>query len=164
MIYRARPLFLTVMTLLDAKDYHPEKDRKKKIRIISAIVLILVLALIGWLNRFWPEKRIADKFFAALQKRDFETAYGIYYADPGWRLHSQNHSQYPFSEFNQDWGPGGQWGLVKNYKIYGASNCPGGGTGVVIDLIVNDRAQHAQLYVDKSDKTISSPPCDLEFR
>jgi hypothetical protein len=29
---------------------------------------------------------------------------------------------------------------------------------------VNDRAKHAQLYVDKSDKTISTPPCDLEFR
>jgi hypothetical protein len=31
-------------------------------------------------------------------------------------------------------------------------------------VIVNDRAQHAQLYVDKTDKTISSPPSDLEFR
>ena len=83
---------------------------------------------------------------------------------PDWKQHPQNHAQYPFNEFKQDWGPGGQWGIVKTYKIYGASNCPGGGTGVVIDAIVNDRAQHAQVYVDKSDKTISSPPCDLEFR
>jgi hypothetical protein len=48
--------------------------------------------------------------------------------------------------------------------MFGESNCPGGGSGVVVDVIVNDRAQHAQLYVDKSDKTISTPPCDLEFR
>jgi hypothetical protein len=152
------------MTLLDAKEYQPEKERRKRIRIVSAIVLILVFLVAGWMNRFWPEKRVADRFFSALQKQDLETAYGIYYADPGWQQHPQNHSQYPFSEFKQDWGPGGQWGIVKGYKIYGASNCPGGGTGVVIDLIVNDRAQHAQLYVDKSDKTISTPPCDLEFR
>jgi len=151
------------MTLLDAKEYHPEKERKKKTRIISAIAVVLVLAFVGWWNRFWPEKRVADKFFSALQKQDFETAYGIYYHDPGWKQHPQNHSQYPFNEFKQDWGPGGQWGIVKNYQIYGESNCPGGGSGVVIDAVVNDRAQHAQLYVDKTDKTISSPPCDLEF-
>src|SRR5208337_4219961 len=132
------------MTLLDAKEYHPEKERKKRARIISIIVLVLILAFLGWWNRFWPEERVANKFFSALQKKDFEAAYGIYYADPAWKQHPQNHAQYPFNEFWQDWGPGGQW-------------------GVVIDLIVNDRAQHAQLYVDKTDKTISSPPCDLEF-
>ena len=124
------------MTLLDAKEYHPEKERKKRARIISIIVLVLVLGFVGWWNRFWPEERIAHKFFSALQKQDFESAYGIYYADPGWKQHPQNHSQYPFSEFNQDWGPGGLWGLVKSYKTYGASNCPGGGTGVVIDLTI----------------------------
>ena len=152
------------MTLLDAKEYHPEKERKRRARIISAVVLVLLLAFVVWWNRFWPEKHIADKFFSFLQKQDFETAYGIYYHDPGWKQHPQNHAQYPFNEFWQDWGPGGQWGVVKSYRVYGASNCPGGGTGVVVDLIVNDRAQHAQLYVDKSDKTISTPPCDLEFR
>jgi hypothetical protein len=152
------------MTLLDAKEYHPEKERQKKARLISAIILILVLALFGWLNRFWPEKRVADKFFSDLQKQEYEAAYGLYYADPNWKQHPQNHSQYPFNEFYQDWGPGGTWGLIKSYKIYGESNCPSSGTGVVVDAIVNDRAQHAQLYVDKSDKTISTPPCDLEFR
>src|SRR5580700_1704911 len=152
------------MTLLDAKEYHPEKERRRRTRIISAVVLVLLLVFTAWWNRFWPEKRIADNFFSSLQKQDFETAYGIYYHDPEWKQHRQNHAQYPFNEFWQDWGPGGQWGVVKSFHVYGASNCPGGGSGVVIDLIVNDRAQHAQLYVDKTDKTISMPPCDLEFR
>jgi hypothetical protein len=152
------------MTLLDAKEYHPEKERKRRTRIISAVVLVLLLVFVVWWNRFWPEKHVAKQFFSCLQKQDFETAYGIYYADPGWKQHAHNHAQYPFNEFWQDWGPGGQWGVVKNYRIYGATNCPGGGSGVVVDLIVNDRAQHAQLYVDKTDKTISTPPCDLEFR
>jgi hypothetical protein len=152
------------MTLLDAREYQPDKERKKRARIISAIVLVVVLAFIGWYNRFWSEKHIADKFFSSLQKQDFETAYGIYFHDPEWKQHPQNHNQYPISEFKRDWGPGGEWGIVKTFKNYGESNCPGGGSGVVIDVIVNDRAQHAQLYVDKTDKTISSPPCDLEFR
>jgi hypothetical protein len=152
------------MTLLDAKEYHPERERRQKTRIISAIVLVLILALVGWFNRFWPQKHVAEKFFDSLQKQDFETAYGIYFADSTWKQHPQNHAQYPLNEFRQDWGPGGEWGLIKSYRIYGASNCPDGGTGVVVDLIVNDRAQHAQLYVDKTDKTISTPPCALEFR
>lgn len=152
------------MTLLDAKEYHPEKERQKKARLISAVVLLLVLAGVGWFNRFWPQKHIAEKFFSALQTQDFATAYGIYYHDPDWKQHPQKHAQYPYNEFWQDWGPGGQWGVIKAYRMYGASNCPGGGSGVVVDLIVNDRAQHAQIYVDKNDKTISSPPCDLEFR
>jgi hypothetical protein len=152
------------MTLLDAKEYHPEQERKKRTRIVSAIVLVLILAFVGWWNRFWPEKHIADKFFSSLQKQDFETAYGTYFSDPTWKQHPQTHAQYPYNEFWQDWGPGGPWGTIKSFKVYGTSNCPGGGSGVVVDLILNDRAQHAQLYVDKTDKTISTPPCDLEFR
>src|SRR3984893_5187023 len=149
------------MTLLDAKEHQPEKERKRRAKIVFATALVLILAAVGWWNRFWPEKHVADKFFSSLQKQDFETAYGIYYADPEWKQHPQNHAQYPLNEFKQDWGPGGVWGLIKGYRMYGESNCPGGGTGVVVDVIVNDRAQHAQVYVDKSDKTISSPPCDL---
>jgi hypothetical protein len=152
------------MTLLDAKEYHPEKERRKKVRIVSLIVLLFVLAIVAWLNRFWPQKHIADEFFSALQRQDFDKAYGIYYADPDWKQHPQKHSQYPLNEFMQDWGPGSPWGTIKTFKLYGASNCPGGGSGVVVDLIVNNRTEHAQLYVDKHDKTISSPPCDLEFR
>ncbi len=152
------------MTLLDAREYHPEKERQKKARIISAVVLVLVLAWIGWYNRFWPEKHVADKFFSSLQKQDFETAYGIYFHDPEWKQHPQNYNRYPLNEFKQDWGPGSEWGIIKTYKVFGESNCPGGGSGVVVDVVVNDRTKHAQLYVDKTDKTISSPPCDLEFR
>jgi hypothetical protein len=151
------------MTLLDAREYDPAKERKKKVRIISAVIVVLVLGFLVWWNRFLPAKHIADKFFSALQKQDFDTAYGIYFADRDWHQHPQNHAQYPLNEFRQDWGPGGEWGIIKSYSIYGASNCPGGGSGVVVDVIVNDRAQHAQVYVDKSDKTISTPPCDLEF-
>jgi hypothetical protein len=152
------------MTLLDAKDYHPELDRKKRVRIFTIVIVILALAVVVWWNRFWPEEHVAKKFFSALQQQNYEVAYGVYYHDPDWQQHPQNHSQYPFNEFKQDWGPGGQWGIVRKFRIYGSSNCPGGGTGVVVDSVVNDRAEHAQLYVDKSDKTISTPPCDLEFR
>jgi hypothetical protein len=33
-----------------------------------------------------------------------------------------------------------------------------------VDVIVNDRAEHAQVWVEKSDHTLSFPPCELIFR
>jgi hypothetical protein len=158
------------MTLLDAQEYDPAKARKRTIRIISAIVIALFVAGFLWWNRYWPEERVAGHFFRALQKQDYKTAYGIWMHDPDWQQHPQEHPKYPFNEFYQDWGPGGQWGLIKTQKVYGSSPCPerrgdsGGGTGVVVDVVVNDRTEHAQVWVEKSDKTLSYPPCELLFR
>jgi hypothetical protein len=152
------------MTLLDAREYDPEKARKRRKQIISAITfLVIVLALLWWF-RYWPEKRIVGHFFDALQKQDYKTAYGIWMNDPQWSEHPNQHPKYSFNDFYRDWGPGGEWGLIKTHKVYGASTCPGGGSGVVVDVIVNDRAEHAQVWVEKSDHTLSYPPCELIFR
>jgi hypothetical protein len=152
------------MTLLDAKEYNPEQERKRKKLIISIIAILLILVGVVWWNRFLLEERVAGKFFDALQKQDYNTAYGIWFQDPAWQQHPNNHPKYPFNEFYRDWGPGGEWGLIKTQKVFGSSTCPGGGTGVVVDVVVNDRAQHAQVSVEKSDKTMSFPPCELIFR
>jgi hypothetical protein len=146
------------MTLLDAKEYDPEKERRKKVRIISAIAFLLLAGFFLWWFRYWPEERVAEHFFDALQKQDYESGYGIWMHDPQWRQHPERYKKYPFNEFYTDWGPGGQWGLVKSYKIYAAGTPPGGGSGVIVDIIVNDRAEHARVWVEKSDKTMSFSP------
>lgn len=151
------------MTLLDAKQYDPEKGRTKRNRIITAILIVIVVAFLVWWFRYWPEERIVEHFFQALQKQDYNQAYGIWMHDPDWQKHPQEHSKYPFNEFYRDWGPGGEWGLIKTEKVYGASTCPGPSSGVVVDVVVNDRTEHAQVWVEKSDKTLSYPPCELLF-
>jgi len=152
------------MTLLDAKQYDPERDRRRNQRIITAVVVVLVLAALAWWFRYWPEEHIVGNFFADLQKQDYKSAYGIWMHDPTWEQHPQEHPKYPFGDFYRDWGPGGEWGLIKTEKVFGVSTCPGGGSGVVVDVVVNDRAEHAQVWVEKSDKTLSFPPCELLFR
>ena len=152
------------MTLLDAKVYDPAPARRRKIRIVVAVVVILILAAVVWMNRYWSEKRVVNNFFRALMNQDYETAYGLYFADPQWKQHPDKHPRYPLNQFIQDWGAGGQWGVIKAYKVNGASTCSSGASGVVVDVIVNDRAEHAQLWVEKSDKTLSPPPCELLFR
>jgi hypothetical protein len=152
------------MTLLDAKEYDPEKARKKRTRMISLILIALVIAFFAWWFRFLPEEHTVGKFFNDLQRQDYKAAYGIWMHDPDWQQHPNEHSKYPFNDFYRDWGPGGEWGLIKTAKVYGASTCPGPGSGVVVDVIVNDRAEHAQVWVEKSDHTLSYPPCELIFK
>jgi hypothetical protein len=152
------------MTLLDAKEYDLEKERKRKRRIIVAMVLLAIVLCVLWWFRHWPEERVAGHFFDALQKQDYRTAYGIWMHDAQWPSHPDQHRKYPFNDFYRDWGPGGEWGLIKTEKVFGSSSCPGGGSGIVVDVVVNDRAEHAQVWVEKSDKTLSFPPCELVFR
>jgi hypothetical protein len=152
------------MTLLDAQPYDPEKGRKRNKRILGAVVTGLVVLCLAWWFRYWPQEHVVSQFFDALQRQDYKTAYGIWMHDPQWEQHRDQHPKYPFNEFYRDWGPGGEWGLIKTQRIYGASTCPGGGSGLVVDVIVNDRTEHAQVWVEKSDKTLSYPPCELIFR
>jgi len=152
------------MTLLDAQEYDSEKARKRRKQIISAIAILVIVLALGWWFRYWPDERIVGHFFDALQKQDYRTAYGIWMHDPEWAQHPNEHPKYPFNDFYRDWGPGGEWGLIKTQRVYGASTCSGGGSGVVVDVIVNERTEHAQVWVEKSDHTLSYPPCELIFR
>jgi hypothetical protein len=147
------------MTLMDAKEFDEAGARRKKIRIVVIVGTLLVLGVLAYQFRFWPEEHLVDKFFSAIQRQDYEAAYGLYMADPVWRQHPQQYALYPYNEFYRDWGPGGQWGLVKKYKIYASGECPKGGSGVIVEVVVNDRAEHEQIYVQKGDKTFSQSPC-----
>lgn len=147
------------MTLLDSQPYDPAKLRRRKIQLAAAIVAVIVLAALAWMYRNWPEEHCVDKFFTALQHRDYETAYGIYFNDPGWQQHQRKYSQYPYADFYRDWGPGGEWGLVNSHRIYGSANTKGFSSGgVVVEVVVNERSEHARMFVQKSDKTLTVYP------
>jgi hypothetical protein len=147
------------MTLLDALPYDSAKARRRKIRIAASIVVVVVLATLAWMYRNWPEERCVNKFFAALEHQNYEAAYGIYFNDPTWLQHRQKYSQYTYADFYRDWGPGGEWGLIKSYRIYGSANTKGFGRGgVVVEVVVNERSEHARMFVQKSDKTLTVYP------
>ena len=67
------------MTLLDAQQYDPAKERRHKIKIALICLGVLLLLILGWMYRNWPEEHVVDKFFTAIQKQNYETAYGIYF-------------------------------------------------------------------------------------
>ena len=149
----------SAMTLLDAQPFDTARARRRKIKIAAAVIFVLVLAAAAWMYRNWPEERVVNNFFTALEKQDYESAYAIYFSDPAWRQHQQKYSQYAYADFYRDWGPGGEWGLIKSYRIYGTANTQGFMSGgVIVEVIVNDRAEHARMFVERSNKTITVYP------
>jgi hypothetical protein len=146
------------MTLLDAQEYDPARERRRRIRIISIIVLALVVVGLAWAYHNWPEEHVVDRFFDALQQKDYEDAYGIWMHDPAWKQHAQKYAKYSYGDFYNDWGPGGEWGTVNSHKIYASGAPRGGSSGVIVEVVVNDRSEHARIWVEKSDKTLSFSP------
>jgi len=143
---------------MNAPPFDPARERRKRGIIITIILLVALVAMLGWRFRYWPEERIVDHFFEALQHKDYEAAYGIWFHDPEWKQHADKYAKYPLNEFMQDWGPGGEWGLIQNYKIDGAESPKGGSSGVVVLVTVNGRAEKARVWVEKSDKTLTFSP------
>jgi hypothetical protein len=156
------------MTLFETKPYDPVAARKRRNRIIAIVAIVLVCAILAWNLRYYPEEHQVDKFFAALQQQQFEKAYGIWNNDADWKQHPDKYAKdYSFANFMQDWGPGGEWGIIKSYHIDGAVEPHGGNgtkfdvssSGVVVAVTVNERvAKKASIWVEKADKTLSLSP------
>ncbi len=142
-------------TIFQAPQYDPAREKRRRNLIITVAVILAVLAGLYWMFRFWPQERRVDQFFTALEQKDYEKAYGIYMHDPDWKQHQDQYARYPFHDFYVDWGPGGDWGLIRSHKIDGARKS---GNGVVVQVTVNDRKVPAKMWVDDKDKTLTVFP------
>jgi hypothetical protein len=149
-------------SIFEAPPYDPRRERRRKALIALGIAFLIFLAVVAYLNRYWPEERIVHNFFAALQQQQFEKAYGIWMHDDGWKQHPDRYAEYPFGRFLQDWGPSGEWGPIRSYRIKGVVAPPGRSSGVVAAVIVNDRKEPACVWVQARDKTMSFPPEDCQ--
>jgi hypothetical protein len=147
------------MTLMDAQRFDEARARRRRTVIIVTVLAVLFLAWLGYHLRNYPERHAVDKFFTALQNKDYEGAYGIWFNDPNWRQHLQKYTTYPYSDFYRDWGPGGEWGLVQNHSV----DCSlATESGVIVQVTVNHRAEHAFVYVSKVDHTLSFSPTEIQ--
>jgi hypothetical protein len=48
--------------------------------------------------------------------------------------------------------------VVRSYKIDGSVSPRGGGSGVIVQVTVNNRAEKARIWVEKKDKTLTFSP------
>lgn len=144
---------------MDAQQYDESRDRRRRNVIIIGVIAALILAWVVFHLRDHPERHAADNFFSALQHGDVEGAYALWMKDPDWKQHPQKYSNYTFGDFGQDWGPAGQWGIIKSYKV----DCSySSGSGVIVEVTPNKRAEHANVWVDKADKTLHFSPSEID--
>jgi hypothetical protein len=144
-------------TLFQSPPYDPARERRRK-RVVVIVVIAAVLAVVVFFRfRDWPYEHVVSNFFQALQQQNYEKAYGVWMHDPNWKEHPDQHKNYPFGEFYRDWGPGGEWGLIKDSQIDGSVR-PKNGSGVIVQVTVNHRADKARIWVEKKDKTLTFSP------
>jgi hypothetical protein len=147
--------------LFDAQPYDEAAERRRRIWIACAIAAVIVIAVLLWFNRYWPEERRVEQFFSQLQAQQFEGAYALWMNDPNWKQHPDQYKRYSFDKFYQDWGPGGEWGPIHSYKIVGAQKPRPDASGVVIGVRVNQRKALCSVRVEFKDKTLGFSPDEM---
>jgi len=101
-----------------------------------------------------------NRFFNAIEQKDYNTAYGIWFHDPDWQKHPEKYPRYNEGQFELDWGPAGEYGPITSHEIKGSVRPRSKGTvsGIVVAVIVNHRAEPACLWVEDSPHTIDFSP------
>jgi hypothetical protein len=148
-------------SLFDAQPYDEAKARRRRLWIAASIIAVIAVAALLWFNRFWPEERRVNQFFAQLQARNYEGAYAIWMNDPDWKQHPEAYKRYAFHSFYQDWGPGGEWGPVQSYKIVAAQKPRPNASGVVVGVRVNERKKLCSVRVEFKDKSLGFSPDEM---
>jgi hypothetical protein len=156
------------MALMDAKEYDPRPAQKRRKIIATAVVVVVALAVYLYLTRYDSEKKVINNFFHALEQKDFEGAYGIYFADPDWKQHPQKYSAYSINQFKLDWGPQGDYGPITSHRVDCALEPPKKefvtASGVVVVVTINNRAEPRSMWVEKKARTITDSPVKVLCR
>lgn len=150
------------MALMDAKEYDP-RPAQRRMRMIGLVIVVVILAAAAWwFFRYWPEEQVINKFFAAVERKDFDKAYGIYNGDPEWKQHPAKYNQYPLSQFVLDWGPSGEYGPITSHKIDCATEPKKkdfqSASGVIVVVTINHRSDSTSLWVEKKSRSITTSP------
>lgn len=150
------------MGLMDAQEYDPGPAQRRK-RLITIAALVLVVAGIVWyFFRFFPEERVINKFFEAVERNDMQTAYGLYMGDPDWQQHPDKYARYTLGQFSLDYGPTGDYGKITTHHVECSTNPPKRGdvtpTGVIVVVRINNRAETKSMWVEKKTKAITDSP------
>lgn len=150
------------MALMDAKEYDPRPAQRRRRILATAIVVVLAVGVYLFLTRYSSEIKVINQFFTALEKKDFDTAYAIYQADPDWKLHPEKYPNYTLNQFKLDWGPQGEYGAITSHRVDCALQPPKKEfvtpSGVVVVVTINNRAEPRSMWVEKKTHTLSDSP------
>lgn len=174
------------MSLLEAPEYDERGERRKRNLLIGAGVAVLVLFILtfagyitghGWLFTNLGAEHQVNKFFSALEAKDYAKAYNIYengHPDPG----------YPLERFTEDWTTHSPVNAPITSHQVDISKTDGSGafgTGIIVAVRVNledgivppipgdppnKKPGHVIfMYVNRADGTMTWPaPHVLQYK
>jgi hypothetical protein len=147
------------MTLLDAPVYYQTHSKNRLIVAIGSIALLVMIAIVAFLAWNLPAEHRLNEFMAAVEAQDLPKAFGIWNNDPKWQEHAQRYAEagYAYGRFVNDWGQGGDYGVIASHKIrYGTSRY---GNSTLFAVEINGRkAALLTLAVEKSGHRMTFPP------
>ena len=109
--------------------------------------IIVVAGVIGYFALHnLPEKRVVANFLTQLQDGNYKEAYRLW----------QPASDYTYDDFLHDWGPQGDYGKVREFKIVGAESR--GNAVVIVIVTINNRTPALALLVDRKSKGLAYSP------
>lgn len=155
------------MTIFEAKEYDPRLEKRRRMYVLAGVVIVAILGFLVYHFWDWREERTVDKFLTAVEHRDYEKAYALWNADPDWKQHPKQYSDYDFAKFEQDWGPVGTDGEIRSHHIRTAMT-PKNASGVVVVSMVTlakrDGPQPLALWVEKKNQSITFLPPTLDIK
>jgi hypothetical protein len=147
-------------TILNAPSYDPRRARRRRNAVLAVIALIILGLFLWWHYRYYPEEHTVDKFLTDIEQKKYDQAFTLWTADPQWQQHTEKYKNYPFGQFQLDWGPSGDYGAISRHKIAGAYAAPGG-ANVIVAVCINDRVDPTALSVNRKTKEIGFSPVEV---
>jgi hypothetical protein len=153
------------MALMDAPQYNARRENRNRNLGIAAVA-ILIIGFAGGISYYldmpwqlwhWPSDHRVNQFFSSIESGNLQKAYALWNHDPNWQQHPQQYSSYDFTQFQKDWGPASDYGVIKSHQIIVAKTV---GNGVVMGVDINGGKTPIFLRVDHSG-TIGFSPVEL---
>jgi len=120
---------------------------------VLTVLAVGILGTSGYLYfRTWTEEQTLNRFFAALDSKDFRGAYRM------WCPTDASCKYNPFETFEKEWGPSTPYSHGSAAKVDNIDFC---GEGVVFNVSYPN-ADPLILWVERSTNIISFAPSDWE--
>jgi hypothetical protein len=111
------------------------------------VIIVVVGGIIGYfVLHNLPEKRAVGHFLTQLKEGDYKEAYKLWQPAP----------DYSYQDFLHDWGPKGDYGKIREFKIDSADSR--GSDLVIVIVTINNQTPALALVVDRKTKGLAYSP------
>lgn len=111
------------------------------------VIIVVVVGIVGYFTLHnLPEKRAVEKFMTQLKDGNYKEAYKLWQPAP----------DYSYDDFLHDWGPQGDYGKIREFKIDSAESR--GSALVIVIVTINNQTPALALVVDRKTKGLAYSP------